>query len=145
MILGMDCSIRDVAIVASDGNVLVSMKLPLSLQSDINDVVQVAKWIVDGLTISSYDSIYVDYSYAPMRARRRQTAINTMLITAIVTRLDIASYTVDPATIRKWLGLSARASKLDVWTQEPYTLGLATEHEKDAYILARYGLEKGIE
>ena len=149
MYIGMDCSIKDVALVSEYGHVLVSTHTSLTLNSSLQEVVNTGREIANATRshlLSDYDCLVIDYSFLPMKARRRQTALNTMLITAIVTHLNHPAFAIEPSTIRKWCGLKSRASKLDVWQAfgDAMLDGFRTEHEKDAYILAQYGKDVGL-
>jgi hypothetical protein len=92
------------------------------------------------------DILMVDFTLYPMRARMGQEKMLGYLIGGIASQVDSRVVLVEPKTIRKWLGLSNRSSKSAVWeafdSRFPDILKLCnTEHEKDATILARYGVD----
>jgi hypothetical protein len=143
IIAGMDCSIRDCAVVDYNGEIIVSKKTNLSLSSDINDYIQMGYEIGQQINDSEVDKLYIDYTFNVFKARKKQTALNSMLI-AIISAFSRAKVEfVSPMKVRKCFGLLSKAKKQDVWLAANFDQSLfTTEHEKDAYCLALYGVKQ---
>lgn len=139
---GLDCSIRDIASLDVNGYVIISGKTSLSLKSTMPEIKDKALTYATALNEECITHLYVDYTFFPYVARAKQTAINTMFIAMIATAFAGETIPIEPSAIRRHVGLKGRASKEQVW--DAYLsikdiMGLKTEHEKDALVLALYG------
>jgi hypothetical protein len=143
IIAGMDCSIRDCAVVDYNGEIIVSKKTSLSLSSDINDYIQTGYEIGQQINDSEVSKLYIDYTFNVFKARKKQTALNSMLI-AIISAFSRAKVEfVSPSKLRKYFNIKSGAKKQDVWFAANFNQSLfTTEHEKDAYCLALYGVKQ---
>jgi hypothetical protein len=143
IIAGMDCSIRDCAVVDCRGEIIVSKSTGLSLDSDINDYIQSGYEIGQQINDSEVDKLYIDYTFNVFKARKKQIALNSMLI-AIISAFSRAKVEfVSPSKLRKHFNIKNGTKKQDVWLAANFDQSLfTTEHEKDAYCLALYGVKQ---
>lgn len=143
MKFGMDCSIRDIAIVREDGQVIVSEQTGLSLSSSVNDLIDYGRALGQALKFKDHDVLYVDAVHSMFVGRYKQFSYNSILIAAICATCGAYIEYVSPAQVRKRVGLKGKTSKQDVW--DAYAKAnnvsfnyLPTEHTKDAFCLALY-------
>jgi hypothetical protein len=148
MIYGLDISLRNYALVNEQGTVVLSAKTNrVNLQSTVREIVEngveTAEYIYDFVGINR---VFVDYTLQTFCNRSRQVEVYSTYMGAILATLwlnNVAVECIEPREIRKWLGLSQKAKKTDVWNriayEEWFDNKFQTEHEKDAYVLALYG------
>jgi hypothetical protein len=143
MIVGIDMSLRNVAIASHTGYIIYSGKTGLHLNSPTIDIFSKAKHIRHILEEYEVETCYVDYTKYPFKAHRGQEKLTGLFIGACVCTVPNVIL-VEPATLRKVLGLKTRASKNICWDafsiEEPGLLSDShNEHEKDAILLAVLG------
>lgn len=142
MILGMDCSIKNVAIVSNKGKIYIDVKTPLSLNSTENELIWYGKSIGNQLSDCGVSHLFIDAVHTMFSGRYKQFSYNQILITAIASASDAQIVFVSPSRIRKAIGLSSKAKKKDVWVGYSYSGSTieGNEHVKDAFCLALYGV-----
>jgi len=148
MIYGMDCSIRNVAIVSANRDVIWSSCTGLSLQDSTDNIISMGRGVGRSLHLTYTDKLYVDATHQVWQGRYKQFSYNQILIASICASTDAKIEFVSPRQLRSLVGIQGKAKKEAVWTayEDKYTVGgdvlsLRTEHERDAYCLALWGYD----
>lgn len=141
MYYGLDCSIKDCAIVSKRGDVLVNVKTGLSLTSNVNDLIVFGRYIGKRLKLTPKDILNADMPHIAFRGRYKQYSYNAIIVASICATSNATIHYTSPLQLRRNVGIKGKTKKADVWTayELAYRVSmksLPNEHCKDAYCLA---------
>jgi hypothetical protein len=147
--IGMDCSIKNLALVEPTTGLATHYATGLSLKSTPSEYL--ARAYECSKVLNLYRTPYiilVDFTMYQMKARQSQMRLNSLLIGAVLAYCNpFVVRLVEPKHVRQALGLKANASKSTVYEifDELYPMykvhQYTNDHIQDALVLSVLGKE----